>query len=114
MTAKQEFRYQFLLRCAESGIDAAGAVKLAENHEKVALFDGLLKLPVEVAGLGLAAAAAGGAGAGLGLAHMQAKDLDPEAVKKRELIDAYQTYAAQLRASKPQRRIGARAYGGGR
>ncbi len=111
LTARQAFKFGFLRRCAQEGLDEGNtqerltkAASLAASFEKQALpslrellspstYAGVLFQP-PVAALG-AGASLGGLG-GYILAKAQEGTLDPEDAQKRELIAAYDAYGKQV------------------
>lgn len=113
---RQQFKLGFLLQCAEEGLapdeirerikfanlswnpaswPAAGWEGLS-NAAGVAKSLGTMGL---VGGIGL------GAGAGIGLAKMTDQDIDPEQIKKQELLAAY-----KQQTDRAKRTLMARSY----
>lgn len=89
------FKAGFLLRCAEAGLTAD---ETAQAMEKAAgIFDNEIGAALALGVGGLGAAGAAGALGGSVLAHMNQHHVDPDEVKKQELIAAYNTFADQLR-----------------
>ena len=128
MTAQEQFRAGFLMRCAEDGCtmdDVRQRVKMANpllvgagiaggqglvnafSGAKNILYD-YMKSPAYVAALGLTGATVLGGAAGHTLGKVQSQDADPEEMKKQELLQAYKTQAsrikqlASLRESQPK------------
>jgi hypothetical protein len=113
MTPREGFRFGFYYRCAEEGLDAAGARDRAGRAlEKQAddkgwwpaikgIGGGIGGIGKHLVGLGLLAGVGGpialGTGVGLGLANAQEQDIDPEEVRRQELIAAYNFHADQAR-----------------
>lgn len=99
MTQQEAFRYGFLLRCAEEGLDPAQIsqrVKQANsmlgdlvNSVKNVGFWGLVAPP--------AIGAATGAGIGWTAANAATPRVDPADIKLQELLSAHRLYAEQLR-----------------
>jgi hypothetical protein len=116
LDARQAFRFGFLLKCAHAGVGPDRAEAVAEGLLKEG---GLKEMAsalgtwatmgtqgvLAVGGAGLGLAAAGGAGLGLAAAHASEPSIDPAEVKRRELTDAYSSFADQLesqhRAARP-------------
>jgi hypothetical protein len=107
------FKFGFLLRCAEEGLEApqlqeriklAGAGTMALGAAGSTLGAGLGLSKFLLLG-GIPALALGG-GAGLGYlgAKMGERDIDPDEVKVNELIATYQQQADKLRRSGTRRR----------
>lgn len=119
LTAQENFRLGFLLRCAEEGCDTT------EIRERVKLASALTKfawsvtndvisplwsaakavgtLPIHMTAAGLAGSAVLGGAGGYGLAKLQNSDIDPEEAKRQELISAYQLQAELARRRAQQR-----------
>ena len=112
MTPKEEFRYAFMLKCAEAGLN------IEETAEKATQLLHLLEQPQEkVAGWlqdatgaasnlgwgGLLTAATLGTGAGYGLAKLQEGDVDVNDYRNQDLIAAYRAAAQQLRERNARR-----------
>jgi hypothetical protein len=110
MTPKEGFRFGFLYRCAEEGLTVKQAFDRARcalekqaglwNEAKSgvgAAWGGLKTL----GGLGLLAGvgvpAVVGTGIGLGLAKAREQDIDPDEIRRQELISAYRFHADQAR-----------------
>lgn len=99
------FKVGFLLRCAEAGLSGGETVALMEKaatltdwYKRIAGAGTLAAGGVRNLGIaGLVAAAGAGAGGGLLAAHLRKGTVDPEEIKKQELIAAYNTYSDQLR-----------------
>ena len=101
LTARQSFKFGFLLQCAEAGltptqIEAAldGIIKTAGGKGGIG---GTVDLMLNAGGLGLAAAGLAGAGGGYMLGRMTEPEIDPEEIKKRELIAVLNQYASQAK-----------------
>lgn len=119
MTPVENFRFGFLLRCAEEGCDmqeVTARVKLAHAIKEggdglvgttlgtaTSLAKAIGMLPLWLTGAGLATAGLVGPAAGYALAHSQEIDADPEETKKQELIAAYRAHAARLQQRAKQR-----------
>jgi hypothetical protein len=117
VTPREGFRFGFYYRCAEEGLDATGARERAGRAlEKRAddkgwwpvikgigggIGGGIGSIGKHLAGLGLLAGVGGpialGTGVGLGLANAREQDIDPEEVRRQELIAAYNFHADQAR-----------------
>lgn len=99
MDARQTFKFGFLHNCAQLGflpseIDAA--LDLLMTKEAFGDTIGkIVDLAAGVGGLGLAAGGVLGAGAGYMLGNATEQPLDPDEVKKRELITVLRQYADQ-------------------
>lgn len=101
LTARQSFKFGFLLQCAEAGLTPTqieatldGIIKTAEGKSFLgSAFD----LLTTASGLGLATAGLAGAGGGYMLGRMTDPPIDPEEIKKRELIAVLNQYAAQAK-----------------
>jgi hypothetical protein len=132
MTPRENFKFGFLARCAEEGLDADGArdralrglmlVKAAEGGPLDVVWGGVKGLGSagatvarHLGGLallgGVATPALIGGAAGLGLAGALEHEVDPTEVRNQELIAAYNYHADQARRralfralSRPQRR----------
>ena len=103
MSPRDAFKFGFLLKCAELGLDAAGTRSLFDEAiEKVAGDGGnlwgmgkdLLSGLQHLGGWGLAAGVGAGAGTGYLAARMTEPDIDAEEYKKMELIAALRQHAA--------------------
>jgi hypothetical protein len=105
MTPREGFKFYFYYRCAEEGLSADEARDRARSGlEKRAIPN---PLPVLWGGaktmgaLGLAGAvgipAVAGAGIGLGLANAQEHDVDPDEIRRQELIATLNFHADQAR-----------------
>jgi hypothetical protein len=119
LSPREAFKFGFMLRCADENLteeQTRERIKVAfANMQKTAWINPFPAIgqtakavyPL-IKGLGLlgigGAAAAGGLG-GYGLAKMTEKDVDPEEIKRQELIAAYQQQANEIR-----RRAKARSY----
>ena len=116
MTRADCFKFGFLLRCAEEGLEpeqirervktaqAPGATVATAATAPVTKSLGmaskaLLGLPLFVLLGGAATAALGGGAGGYALAKMQNKNVDPDEVKRQELMHAY-----KIQADRAQRR----------
>lgn len=101
MDPKEAYKRGFLLKCAEDGCTPAEVQARAAWVEKVAWGVETVTTPLKMLGggalMGLGLAAGGGFGAGMGLAKLREHKVDPEEIKKRELIDAYKAFAEQMR-----------------
>jgi hypothetical protein len=109
MTPREGFRFGFLYRCAEEGLDAAAALQRAElGMQKRAIWEELKAIPGAALGVaknlgglavlgGVAIPVAAGVGAGLTAAKARERDIDPEEVRRQELIEAYRFHAEQAR-----------------
>jgi hypothetical protein len=114
MTPREGFRFGFYYRCAEEGLSAEEArARAALGLEKAATAAPWWLGPVGSAvgtgwggakllgGLALAGAAGtaalGGGAVGLGLARAQEGDVDPDEIRKHELISTYRFHADQAR-----------------
>ena len=105
MDMRTAFKFGFLLRCAEAGCTAEEIDALVEKSAGWA--ETLWNVPGHLAGwglVGLGAAGLVGASAGLAKAHLDEGTLDPEEVRKRELIAAYNTHAQEMRNHQLARR----------
>jgi hypothetical protein len=108
MSRREAFKFGFLLKCAELGLDAAGTRAFVDEAiEKIAA-DGigiwgkgkdLLTGLQHLGGWGLAAGVGAGAGTGYLAARMTEPDVDAEEYKKMELIAALRQHAAQANRS---------------
>lgn len=109
---KEQFRFGFLLRCAEEGIGAdeiRGRVKMAGPVRDVASTAlNALKLwatlPLHVGVLGLGGSALLGGAGGYGLAKATEEEVDPAEAKRQELIATYQQQADKVRRSMARQR----------
>ena len=110
LTAKEQFRLGFLLRCAEEGLapgEVKERVKLAfpkiPVKETVNAGKGLaglmVKFPLLLGGLTLAGSAVGGAGLGYGAAKLNEENINPDEAKRQELIAAYRRHAERARST---------------
>ena len=126
LTAKENFRMGFLMRCAEEGCtaeDIRTRVKLAhvlrslgqdEQFVKEAadpvtattnkalgglgwLAGSALSSPFTAAMYGVGGAGVLGAAGGYGLAKLQDQEVDPEDAKHQELVAAYRAQAERIR-----------------
>lgn len=103
LTARQAFKFGFLLKCAEAGLTVAQTQELIE-HGITKLSEGMLgnaaaaaKWLSTLGGWGLAAGGVAGAMGGHLLARATEPDADPEEAKIQELISAYKQYASHAR-----------------
>jgi hypothetical protein len=131
MTPQENFRFGFLLRCAEEGCtteEIQERVKLAHDRLQVAArekqafagpgFAGvardvlspvwnlgktLVTAPLHATALGIAGSAALGGAGGYALAKLQNADVDPEEAKRQELMAAYKLQAELARRLAAQR-----------
>lgn len=109
LTPRQQFKFGFLLRCADEGLDSVetkGRIKLAEGLlEKQAInpFRAAVDAAKNIGWGGLALAGAGGLGAGYGLGKLTSDNVDPEEVKKQELIAAYKQQVDRIRRNSKTR-----------
>lgn len=104
MTPREGFKFGFYYRCAEEGLTAEQARERARLALEKSAFDapglawdglkGLGALGM-VGAVGIPAVA--GAGVGLGLAKAQEQDVDPEEVRRQELISALRFHTDQAR-----------------
>jgi hypothetical protein len=110
LTPRQQFKFGFLLRCADEALSdeqTQDRVKTACDFvEKKGIapirgaadFGKLMMDTLRSAGwYGLGGSALAGLGTGYGLASLTEKDTDPEEVKKQELIAAYRQQADRVR-----------------
>ncbi len=112
LSPKEQFRFGFLLRCAEEGIGAAeinGRVKMAGTVRNIAstALDTLklwATLPLHVGALGLGGSALLGSAGGYGLAKATEEEIDPAEAKRQELIATYQQQADKARRSMARQR----------
>lgn len=112
LSSKEQFRFGFLLRCAEEGIGAneiRGRVKMAGPARDIAgTALNALKLwatiPLHIGTLGLGGAALAGSAGGYGLAKATEEEIDPEEAKRQELIATYQQQADKARRSMARQR----------
>jgi hypothetical protein len=105
VTNEEAFRLGFLAHCAEVGLSPE---QVAEKSAfaKQASFGSAVGWGLGAAGAGLALAppALGYLG-GYTLARADADDINPEDVKKQELIAEYRRLAARARQARLQRRV---------
>lgn len=109
------FKAGFLYRCAEAGLTPAETDALVEKAAGLkdlasgAITGGLggLKLIRELGMGGLGLSALGGAGVGYMASELRRGTVDPDDVKKQELIAAYNTFGDQLRQQKKLKEPGA-------
>lgn len=88
MTAEQAYKYGFLLRCAEEGLDDAGA----EARAKRAVLEWV---PNAALGLGVLSAAGGLAG-GIGVRRALQPDFRIKDLQRKEVADLYESFADDL------------------
>lgn len=109
MTPREAYKFGFLCRCVEEGLDPAQTQqRIDQALEKRATGPKDLlewgKLPFTLGGatidlaakgfpLALGLGAASGAGIGTVLAHLNRKELDEDEIRRRELIDTYNLFA---------------------
>lgn len=130
MTAQEQFRVGFLMRCAEDGCtleDISQRIKQANNPLWMGagigagqaavsglsnlkdLFYDYMKSPAYIAGVGIPLAAAAGGALGHGAGIVQSQDADPAELKRQELLQAYKVQAARIKqlaaANKPDKGI---------
>jgi hypothetical protein len=129
MTAQEQFRVGFLMRCAEDGCtleDISQRIKQANPFFMGAgigggqavvgglsnlkeLFYDYMKSPAYIAGVGIPLAAAAGGALGHGAGIVQSQDADPAELKRQELLQAYKVQAARIKqlaaANKPDKGI---------
>jgi len=111
LTSRQQFKFGFLLRCADEGLtEEQTQVRIKEAHDRLtkeanpkALWDAVKSLGWHGLGMG----AVTGLGAGYGAAKLTEKEVDPDDIKKQELIAAYKQNADRVR-----RNMMARSYRG--
>jgi len=117
LTPQEQFRFGFLLRCAEEGCsmdEIRNRTKYAQamlSLTKTANWGSALTntakalgmAPFQLAALGIAGSGLAGAGAGYGLAKARQQNVDPEEAKRQELIAAYKLQADRLRQRMQQR-----------
>lgn len=111
MTPKEEFRYHFMLKCAEAGLTVEEtAVKarqlltlLEPAQEKSAIVQDAIGAASNMGWAGLLAAMTGGTGLGYGLAKLQEGDVDVADYRNQDLIAAYRAAAQQLRERNARR-----------
>lgn len=102
VTPTEAFKLGFLQRCLERGLDPATVNALTTTLEEQPLEkraeDGsLLSGLMTGAAAGLIGAAGIGAGTGYGLARLQDPGLDPDEVRKQEMIAEYRRLVAQAK-----------------
>lgn len=109
MDEKMAWRFGFLLRCAEAGLDEVGAEHLASLTKRAipglsdakdlvtSAVSGILGAVKTVGLLGGGLALAGGAGAGVMLAKAQEGSVNEEDVRRQELIATYNAYGDRVR-----------------
>lgn len=125
MTPREAFKFGFLLRCADENLDDDatqerikyacdlihwdGKTTLLTNQEllekNASIWNAVAGLAKGMGLAGLAGGAALGAGGGLLAAKATDKEIDPDEVKKQELIAAYKQQADRIR-----RQMAARSY----
>lgn len=103
MSPREAFKFGFLLKCAEAGLDAAATRSLVDQAIEKIASDGvglwgkgkdLLSLLQQLGGWGLAAGVGTGAGLGYMTAKMTEPNVDAEEYKKMELIAALRQQTA--------------------
>lgn len=100
MTDKEQFRFRFLEKCAAAGLAPDQVRELSKRLVKVAdmgWLGTLLKAPLQYSGAKILGGAGLGIAGGYGLAKMTEEDVDPEIVKKYEVIAALQQQAERAR-----------------
>jgi hypothetical protein len=104
MDAQQAFRFGFMLRCAEEGMDESQAEKLASLAKRADPLSTILSMGWEGAKslpvLGLAGAAGVGGLTGMAIAKAQEKPVSVEDVRRDEQIAAYNAYGDRVRKAK--------------
>lgn len=129
MTAQEQFRVGFLMRCAEDGCTledisqrikqanpllmgagiAGGQAAVGGLSNLKDLFYDYMKSPAYIAGVGIPLAAAAGGALGHGAGIVQSQDADPAELKRQELLQAYKVQAARIKqlaaANKPDKGI---------
>ncbi len=110
MNPRDAFKAGFLQACGEMGLTGAQVkdltVKAAALLEKRAFGDELASGFANLAGgLALGVPTAAGALAGYGLHKLQGNQVDPDDVKKQELIQELRTYARRARESQKNRQL---------
>lgn len=106
MTPQDNFRYGFLMSCAQQGLtpdQVREVVKTASEHLRKEANVGRslaalwAKLPLAIAGYGLMGSAGVGALGGHALAKATEDELDPEEVRRQELLATYRQQAERAR-----------------
>lgn len=103
MDDRELFRFGFLLKCAEDGLDAAGIRERASQIRRLkraglgGVVSGLFSPMLQLGGLQATIGAGLGVAGGYGLAKLTEEDVDPEMAKKYELIAAYRQQADRAR-----------------
>lgn len=101
MDDRQSFKFGFLMECTQAGLTPSEMEAGLDALIKQGMFGDtaskLFDVATGVGGLGLAAGGLLGAGAGYMLGNATEQPIDPEEVKKREMISVLQQYAAQAR-----------------
>lgn len=100
MDARQSFKFGFLLKCAQAGLTPSEmevGLDALLKRGFTETFGKLLDVATGVGGIGLAAGGLMGAGAGYMLGNATEQPVDPDEIKKREMISVLQQYAAQAR-----------------
>jgi len=108
MTTNEAFRLGFFYRCAEAGLSPEEVSQLASRlHEKRA--GDWTDTAGMLGGLGLGVTLAAppilGYMTGSGLANASHEDVDPETLKKQELIAEYRRLATRARFAALKRRL---------
>jgi hypothetical protein len=125
MTPRQCFKAAFLARCAADGLSEAETVAAIATLEKSAgAVDWIKALPLAgaagavgdtvklVGGLGLAGSLVAGGGLGYLAARAREGNVDPEEIRKQELVAAYNTFSDQMeRDRRPRPTPPRRTYG---
>lgn len=101
LTPRQSFKFGFLLKCAEAGLTPAQIEtrldQLIKTADAKGILGGTADLILNTGGLGLAAGGLAGAAGGYMLGRMTDPVIDPEEIKKRELIAVLNQYASQAK-----------------
>jgi hypothetical protein len=110
MTPREAFKFGFMLKCAELGLDDAQMRTLVDTAIEKTADDGggiglwgkgkdLLSGLRSLGGWGIAAGVGAGAGTGYLAAKMTEPDVDADEYKQMELIAAMRQYAEHARRS---------------
>lgn len=101
MTEIEQFKFGFLLRCADEGLSPP---QIEERIKLASVIGGIggamaagAKGTAGLLGAGLAGSALLGAGGGYIAAKAQEQQVDPEEAKQQELIAAFRQHAEQAR-----------------
>lgn len=101
LTPRQAFKLGFLLKCAQDGLTPEQTdARIDAVLTKAALgetFGKFLDVATGVGGLGLAAGGLAGAGVGYALGQATEPPVDPDEIKKQELIQVLNQYADRAR-----------------